>query len=185
MYCSNPPFSHKFISFIRNPTTADIVESLLGAAHVDGGFEAGQRAVYHALKPMFLAVKGATAEELQKYCYHPKRNILSELGCLASVDTLMQESLAQNEPNVRLWAEDAWVSPDSGGSKSVSILRCLDNPILAVSDAVMSSSINRVCAFVLAFLAENKKFLERTREMKADIQRSLTGGKQDKQVIVG
>ena len=36
---------------------ADVVESLLGAAHIDGGYEAGQSAAAYVLRPMLTKVQ--------------------------------------------------------------------------------------------------------------------------------
>jgi hypothetical protein len=153
---------------------ADIVESLFGAAHADGGFEVGQHAVYHSLRTILNAVEDATSADLEKYCRHPKRNVLSELGCLVSLENVIEENLAATLPNLLFWAGDHWGTPDPSGSKLVSILKCFGEPILAVADSVSTSAVNRVCAFVLSFLFENKSYLARFQNLKANVQRSLT-----------
>ena len=154
---------------------ADIVESLLGAVYIDGGFQAGQEAVYHAFRTILLSVKSASDAELERYCFHPKRNILSELGCLVSVDQVKEEELSESSPKPNIWSGENWQTPHDNGCQPVSILKCVGVPVLAVSDTIFSSAVNRVCAFVLTFLFDNKEYLQRFRKLKGDIQRSLTG----------
>ncbi|KAL7572338.1 hypothetical protein ACA910_021553 [Epithemia clementina (nom. ined.)] len=154
---------------------ADIVEALFGAVYIDGGFHAGQNTVYHAFRSIILSLKKASDIDIERYCCHPKRNVLSELGCLVSVEQIKEETLSESLPHLRIWCGDHWENPHPNRNRPVSVLKCVGDPILAVTDTIVSSAVNRVCAFLLAFLFDHKPYLVRFRTLKGDVQRSLSG----------
>ena len=154
---------------------ADIVEAIFGAVFIDGGIHAGQKAVYHAFRSILDSIKSSSDKEIERYCCHPKRSILSELGCLVSLEQRKEETLSVSSPSLNVWCGDDWRHPHATRSNPVLIMKCLGDTMMAVSDHVASSAMNRACYFVLSFLFENKEYINRFRKLKADVQRSWTG----------
>lgn len=60
----------------------DVVEALIGAAHIDLGFEHGQKAALHVLRPILHSIRSLSSlpPNSMKGILHPKQH-LYELAC--------------------------------------------------------------------------------------------------------
>ena len=145
---------------------ADVVESLLGAVHVDGGFVKGQEAALHVLLPicdLFRQIREPAA--LAK---HPKQQ-LSELGgSLLSVTVWSEEVYARTKTNL-VWRGRQFGAVQRNGHKKVASVQCLGVDLVTVLDASRSAATNRACAMVLATLERNPDLLDRFKSARSRI----------------
>jgi dsRNA-specific ribonuclease len=134
-------------------TMGDIVESLLGAAHVDGGFAMGQEATLHVLDPILelLTDENATKPQFN----HPKKDLLELGGKLFSLERTSEEEFALSNPGVEVWHGDEWGDVHPRGQRAVATVRCLGKRIISVCDPATAAATNRACALVLSMLREN------------------------------
>ena len=154
---------------------SDIVEALFGAAHVDGGYEAGQKAVYYALGDILSAVQNAETSDLEKFLQYPKRALLTELGGLVSLESKIDESPSPstNMIDTPVWSDDGWTQANTEKIGQVSSLTLLNYPLLAVADRFASpAASNRTSAFFMKFLSKHPSIRNRVIEVKANIQRN-------------
>jgi dsRNA-specific ribonuclease len=151
---------------------ADIVESLLGAVHVDGGFESGQKAALHVLLPIqdLFRNMGETAALIK----HPKMSLLELGGDLVSVPTWKEEEYAQAKKSSTVWQGHEFGPVNRNGHKEVASVQCLGVDLVSVSDLSRSSATNRACAMVLATLEGNPALLDRFKTARSRIASQMT-----------
>lgn len=151
---------------------ADVVESLLGAVHVDGGFESGQKAALHVLSPIqdfFRSVEEPTA-----MIRHPKMCLLELGGELVSVSTWREEEYAQAKKSPTVWQGQGFGPVSRNGHKEVASVQCLGVDLVSVSDLSRSSATNRACAMVLTALEGNLTLLNRFKTARSRIASKIT-----------
>jgi dsRNA-specific ribonuclease len=162
---------------------ADVVESLLGAVHVDGGFESGQKAALHVLAPIreFFRSVGETTALIR----HPKMCLLELGGELVSVPTWREEEYAQAKKCPTVWQGQGFGPVNRNGHKEVASVQCLGVDLVSLSDRSRSSATNRACAIVLAALEGNPALLNRFKSARSRIAsktNQIAAQKQDREL---
>jgi hypothetical protein len=135
---------------------ADLVESLLGAIHVDTGFEAGQRAVLHVLSPILAFYKESGSPRIS----HPKRSLLEFGGDMFTLTTLTESEYFKRHQGCEVWRGLRLVPADRDGQDKVALVRCLDFNLVAVADVSASSASSRASALVLQILESSPALSE-------------------------
>lgn len=152
---------------------ADVFEALVGAAHVDGGYEAGQLAVRTLMGSIFETVEsfGGDASKLS----HPITKMNQLGGHLFDVDVQREEDFVRRHgPEARLWAKDSWKIGDICGSSFVGTVRVMGEQITSVEDSSWKGARNRACAFTVAALEKCPDLVQRWKEVTLAIDRDDT-----------
>jgi dsRNA-specific ribonuclease len=123
---------------------ADLIESVLGSIHCDGGFEAGQNAALRLIDPVLTHCKQVGIDKIRR---HPKQEVL-EFGCgllSVAVDATDGTSYTQN-----LERNDTAVN-----------VSCLGVNLCRASGRNFSSAEKRACALVQAVLNAKPDLVKR------------------------
>ncbi|KAG7344127.1 RNA helicase ERCC4-like protein [Nitzschia inconspicua] len=158
-------------------TVSDLVESLMGAIHIDGGYEAGQAAAKKILAPIFEIVISTAMESkstLVNTLMHPKRALQEVTGELLDLTSTNEVACASNaSDSIRVLYHERWDHPNHHGASNISTLTFLNNPIIGVADESLSISRNRACLLIVQALNEHPKLKERVAQCQSRIA-SLT-----------
>jgi superfamily II DNA or RNA helicase/dsRNA-specific ribonuclease len=147
---------------------ADVVESLIGAAYVHGGFQHGVRAALTALEPVmeiFLSSSSLGGDAWERLLHHPKRLLKELAGKAVSFSVTAETSLARRDPRRRVWSSrrnayglDASTA-HSAGRRSVASISCRfrgsTSHVLSVADESAGPAMNRACELILSVLNQN------------------------------
>lgn len=141
---------------------ADVVESLIGAVYVDGGLEAGKRAVRFILEPV---IKLFCSTDFKSIVSHPERRLRELFGDLLTFSRTHVDSIS-NSPCPLLVADDQICSV----SQVVQITNILERPALVSADDNVSSALNRSCYLILRVLEKNQDLFGRFASARKLIQ---------------
>jgi len=124
---------------------ADIVESLIGAVYIDGGWKAGRAATLKIVAPIVRIYEKITnPEDLN---IHPKRSLLEFCGDLASISA----------------------KSDRSTGSAVAVIECLGVELTRVTDISAPAATDRGSALVLSVFEKNaqlqNRFIESRRRM--------------------
>lgn len=132
---------------------ADLVESVLGYIHCDGGFEAGQKAALFVTSPVLALYQSKATDELR---LHPKRRLLEYGGDFFAFEATNNPHLSN--PSQPINGSLASVHIDE--NKNV-VVTCLRNGILSLSDSSLSLVTNRASAIIGSVLDNNPALSQR------------------------
>mmetsp|Transcript_16190 Transcript_16190/g.18635 ORF Transcript_16190/g.18635 Transcript_16190/m.18635 type:complete len:772 (+) Transcript_16190:1404-3719(+) len=148
---------------------ADVVEALMGAVHVDGGFEAGQATALHILKPMIQAVEkefntqtGVTQMQMLSMM-QPKQVMFEFTNRLLQVRLHKEFSFAQHFSKIPVWRGDHWSKPDMDSNGYVGHIVCSSISLVAVAESSYNVAQNRACALVVAVLCKLPELFEKLK----------------------
>mmetsp|Transcript_4940 Transcript_4940/g.14103 ORF Transcript_4940/g.14103 Transcript_4940/m.14103 type:complete len:664 (-) Transcript_4940:96-2087(-) len=162
LWGSNPP-----------KVLADVVEALLGACHVDGGFRVGQQSTLFVVKPVLQTLKatnhtsecGSRLLVKEGAMMHPKQ-VLTEMGSFLKV-RVCAEADAAKEPAFPLWRKTGWSQALSSGNDTVCRVTCLGVHLGAVVESSSIVARNRGCAIISEVLRRNPKLLGMMHDMSS------------------
>ena len=149
---------------------ADVFEALVGAAHVDGGYDAGQLAVKTIMGSIFEAVEsfGGDARNLS----HPITKLNQLAGHLFEIEVQREDDFVRRHgPEARLWTKDHWKTGDKSGSSFVGTVHIMGEQIMSVVDPTWKGARNRACAFTVAALEKCPSIMQRWKEVTLAIDR--------------
>lgn len=156
---------------------ADLVESILGSVHCDGGFDAGQAAALRVLGPILLLYhkhkqQSSSSSTTSPCCiHHPKRRLLQFCGDLFTLTSMTESKLAEKGDKCLVWRGSRLVQADKNSHDvKVAVVRCFGINLVAVADRSASSATNRASALVLAALDANPALAERLVASRATRQ---------------
>jgi dsRNA-specific ribonuclease len=148
---------------------SDVVESVFGAVHVDGGFAEGQTAVLTLMAPILAAVQEINGNA--KMLSHPK-TALNELGGkFLGVNVAREDAFVRSRVgSSSLWQGNRWRKAQLEGVEAVGTVCSMGVDLLSVSEPTMKAARNRACALVVAVLEANPSLSERLREVSRIVQ---------------
>jgi len=143
---------------------ADIVEAIFGAVFLDAGWEASQAAVLRVLSSVLSLFDYPSIDETNPGAMlsNPKHELLAVSGELIKVKC--KRSRGDFVPLECPCLEA------TEGTSLVATATGLGCPILQVRDISYSSSVNRLCAFVLRVFAENETLLKQLKEERTRLR---------------
>lgn len=136
---------------------SDVVESLLGACHMDAGFETGQRAAQHILSPVLEALAlavGCDTATVKRRMMHPKQS-LHETANFIQVKALTEETFALHKLSCPIWRDHYWGNSFREGSGYLAVIRAFGVNIAAIHDESAHVARNRACAICYQVLDEH------------------------------
>jgi hypothetical protein len=116
---------------------ADIVESVVGAVYLDGGFSHGQMAALHALSPVLTTIRELISAGLVPS--HPKKKLNEKCGDVI----VLKEGI------------DPQCGSGSFAQRYVASLECVGFEIATVYDTSQTLAINKVCTLVISAIDQN------------------------------
>jgi dsRNA-specific ribonuclease/superfamily II DNA or RNA helicase len=149
---------------------ADVVEALLGAAHVDGGYKAGMLAVKTMMDPILRTVESLGGDATQ--LYHPITKMNHLAGNLLHVRVQREDSfLRESGRKTMVWQGSRWRETTGEGSESTGTVRAVGKNIITVAEPTRKSARNRACALTVATLEKHPKLAERWKVVTTAIDR--------------
>jgi len=128
---------------------ADVVESLLGAAHIDGGYEAGQSAAAYVLRPMLTKVqRNLESSSSALAMMHPKQLMYEICGQTLKTRIWKEHEFTSKHPGALVYQGSNFVEPNAHGDGLVCQVTCCGVQLLAVLDSRHHVARNRACALI-------------------------------------
>jgi dsRNA-specific ribonuclease len=137
---------------------ADLVESVLGSIHCDGGFEAGRKAALRLIDPILTHCKQVGIDQIRR---HPKQTVL-EFGCgliSVAVDATVGTTGTQNP----------------GTNDTAVNVSCLGVNLCRASGRNSSSAEKRACALVEAVLSVKPDLAKRFSAARSTMVKRTKG----------
>jgi hypothetical protein len=151
---------------------ADILEAVLGAIHVHGGFEQGQKAALFILQPLLsLILSENRRDQGSPLIEHPRTALCHFGGTLISLECLTEGEYFKSEADP-VWTGRGWVQACQEGQRRVSTVRCCGVKLLSLVDSSNGVATNRACALILAVLRSKPGLLEQLCGFRATIDRT-------------
>lgn len=151
---------------------ADVVEALIGAVYLDGGFLSGLCAVSKILSPLYRCLEKMFAKHETIDTMHP-RKVMQEIGgSILALHISREEAFASRKPDARVWMGRRWAAPRPDSRDSVATVECLGVDVVCVSDPSPEVAGNRACALVVAMLRRNPSLLERVQKARTSVESS-------------
>ena len=145
---------------------ADIVESMLGAVHVDGGFDAGQSAV---LQTMAAVLEDVIKTDCDSFLLRHPTAVLHNMG-----GTLVETTLHREDAFVKnrsgpaatnlVWNGQTFHDARKDGNRMIGSVRALGRRLVSVVDTSKKSTKNRASALVAAVIQRDEELQERLRQ---------------------
>ena len=142
---------------------ADVVESNLGAIHVGGGFEAGQKAALKVVSPILALYQNSRDNIVQSMIRHPKQRLLELGGNLFSLNKMRESGFSKQTdvPAPRIWIQSRLALPDKDSQRPIASVLCLGSYMVSAADLTASAALIRACSMVLSVLDKNSSVSER------------------------
>ena len=148
----------------------DVVEALIGAAHIDGGYEAGQIAVTTMMGPILEAIRSLEGDASK--LSHPISKLNHIGGHLLQVDVQREDAFLRNHGrDAHVWQGIRWREASIDGTESTGTVNSLGHNIISVADSSWKSARNRACALAVAVLEKHPKMVQRWKEVTMIIDR--------------
>lgn len=122
---------------------ADIVESLLGAVYIDGGWHAARQAALNVVSPIMDLYQSSRSPE--DFNYHPRRNLMELGGDFVSLSTYSEQETGQVVATVEL----------------------LGVQVVSATALTEPAATDRSAAIVLAVLEKNAELMHRFVEARS------------------
>ena len=152
---------------------ADVVEALIGASHVDGGFAVGQESTKQVIMPVLKALQsntytdGKIIKSNEGAMMHPKQ-VLYEMGNFFKIRVMTERSFS-NRVLIPVWRQMAWRDALTNGDSFVCCISCHGIPIAALSEPSYRAARNRACSVISEIFRRFPDLLEKTRRISAQM----------------
>lgn len=180
---------------------ADMVEAMLGAIHVNGGFESGQEATRNLMSSIFSVFKHASStgpsglNTFMKMMKHPKKALQEMTGQLLEVIACSEHEFATSYENddedeqgdntalslslPKILHKDEWRDPARGVKRGsdgcqIAFVSILGRPLVVVADESITVAKNRASSLVREAIERRKDIEERMAECRSNVESGLT-----------
>ena len=130
---------------------------MIGAAHVDGGFNEGQAAALFVLKPIIDTIsptlndcQSDPNERARKMLMHPKQELHEMAGGILQIKAWKEEDFAGLKLNCPVWCGDSWGRANEQGNGTVGVVHSLGINLTAALEPNSQVARNRACALVVS-----------------------------------
>lgn len=148
---------------------SDVVEAVLGAAHVDGGFGDGQDAALTILKPITQLLTTPTDPHCTERLSNPKTVMHALAGEFLRITVSKEEDFARSKSNELVWQGDQWRNADEEAADYVATISCLGKDVLSIVETTRKSARNRACAMVVALMEDDPELLQELQRVRGAI----------------
>lgn len=140
----------------------DVVESLIGAVHVDQGVEAGQEAAAYVLRPLLDSVSKLLNNDLQDWVgvIHPKQHLYELAADFVNIKVIKEDKCNS------MYLKDAVnLCGRKDGNGYVAIVGCKSMIIGAAIESSKTGAVNVACALVVEMLKAKPSLVSQLRGM--------------------
>eukprot|EP00804_Cyclotella_cryptica_P016705 CCRYP_002011-RB/>CCRYP_002011-RB protein AED:0.04 eAED:0.04 QI:412/1/1/1/0.83/0.85/7/239/1584 len=153
----------RFFSPIDPPKViSDVVEALLGAAHVDLGFAQGQKAALHVIRPILQSICSLTVSSDPSWnvrgILHPKQHLYQMTGGIVRVRAYKGDKF--RGLGIPWFCSEG--NKDNEGY--IGVVSCKGLTIAAVWESSSRAAINVSCSLAVDLLAANPHILDKLRD---------------------
>lgn len=148
---------------------ADVVESLLGAAHIDGGFSGGKQAALAILNPITTLLQNPIYANYTSRLNNPKTAMHALAGDSLCITVAKEGDFARTNSKELVWHGDEWRHADEEAVDYVATISCLGRNLLSIVETTRKSARNRACAMAVALMEENPSLLEELQNVRGTI----------------
>lgn len=148
---------------------SDVVEAILGAAHVDGGFVDGQEAALTILKPITNLLQTSEDPDCTERLSNPKTVMHALAGEFLCITVSKEEDFAHSKPSELVWQGDQWRNADEEALDYVATISCLGEDVVSIVETTRKSARNRACAMVVALMEDDPELLVELQRVRAAI----------------
>jgi hypothetical protein len=164
------------LSIYLDPPKAisDIVESVLGAVHTDGGFADGQAAVVHLMTPVLNVLLKARSENRDISLKHPKKMMQEMGGEILELSSSTESEFAVSSPGTDVLFGYKWDNVTTEGNKFIATVELLGSAILALADPSATVGRNKACALIVSTLQTYPDLRARVQLCRANVESDLS-----------
>ena len=148
---------------------ADVVESLLGAVHLDAGLSEGKQAALTILKPITTLLQSPDNANCTARLNNPKTVMHILTGHCLCVATSKEEEFARKNASELVWQGDRWRHADEESVDYVATISCFGINLLSIVESTKKSARNRVCAMAVALMEDDPELLAELQVMRGTI----------------
>ncbi len=176
---------------------ADMVEAILGAIHVSGGFESGQQATGFLMSTIFSLFEQASTQgssalnSLLRTMKHPKKSLQEMAGQLLDVMICSEQDFVSSYHNAdesddnfitkmpQILHRGEWRNAARGigrgsDTSQVAFVSILGRPLLVVADESITVAKNRASSLVREAIERNPELQRRLAECRSKVEYGLT-----------
>lgn len=153
--------------FLSDPPKVipDVVEALIGAAHVDLGFHQGQQAALHVIRPITESLPSSAFDSINS-CLHPKQLLFEMTGGIVRVRAYKEDAFHRLGIPCPLWNGNGNVKcTDSENTRYVGLVSCKEIIIVAVAESSSRAASNVACALAVDIFKSNPSILSRLKDI--------------------
>lgn len=160
---------------------ADVVEALLGAAHINGGFCEGKLAALAILTPITTLLRTPSYANCTSRLNNPKTVMHALAGDSLCITVSKEEDFARTNPTELLWRGDEWRHADEEAVDYVATISCLGMNLLSIVETTRKSARNRACAMVAALMEDDPVLLAALQNVRGtiDLEKAHNPGRHD------
>ncbi len=160
------------LDFVDPPKSlSDVVESMFGAAHVDGGFEAGQHAVGTVMDPILDALRKAlltrnNSTDLKtkaREMMHPKQYVHELAGGILNVKAWQEEDFAIRRRHCPVWRNGDWITCEGTGNNSIGLIESFGIDLVGIEEKTSHIARNRACAMAMEVFETNTDLITKLK----------------------
>lgn len=162
-----------FSAFTIDPPKAisDVVESILGAVHVDGGFFAGQAAALKLMSPVLQILVASRDNHEEIHLKHPKKILQEMAGEVLELGTAFEPDFSKSNATVEvLFRDNKWGKAHAEGNNYVGTIEMLGSVVAAVSEPSPTVGRNKVCALVVNTLQEDAELNSKFQSCRTKVE---------------
>lgn len=154
---------------------ADVVEAVIGAVYMDGGFASGILAVNNVLSSLLPVLEKLYAKNSKLIIMHPRKALQEIGGNLLAVRVVREEDFALQQPKANVWLGRRWGTASQDGHRThVGSVYCLGSLIVSILESSSEVAGNRACALAVAMLKKYPKLLSRVQEGRTLVESEST-----------
>ena len=177
-----------------------MIEAMLGAIHIDGGFDSGQEATKNLMSSIFSVFTHASSKgpsglnTFLKTMKHPKKALQEMTGQLVEVvacsehdfvssydndDENEQDDTTTNYSLPKILHKDEWRNPARGDERGgdgcqIAFVSILGRPLVVVADESNIVAKNRASSLVREAIERHEDIERRMAECRSTVESGLT-----------
>jgi hypothetical protein len=148
---------------------ADVVEALLGAAHINGGFCEGKLAALAILTPITTLLRTPSYANCTSRLNNPKTTMHALAGDSLCITVSKEEDFARTNSKELVWQGGEWRHADEEAVGYVATIMCLGMSLLSIVEMTRKSAYNRACSMAVALMEDNPALLAELQHVRGTI----------------
>lgn len=142
---------------------SDVTEALIGAAHLDRGYDGGQKAALHVAQPLMQSLSTLFCNDSNEFLglLHPKQHLYEMTRGIISVKVHKRDTYQYK----KLLSFAVHISDDGCDSGYIGVVRCKNILLVAVVEASRNRAMNIACELAIQVLKENPSITAQLQDL--------------------